>query len=214
MTTEIKIKTPKTARLYFSNEITENTKQIVIACHGYAQLSHYFIKKFEGISNAERTIVAPEALNKFYWNGMNGRVVASWMTKEDREAEIEDYIQYLNQVYDIVKAKNKTAKIIAFGFSQGSSTVSRWLAQKNYTIHCERLILWSGSFPMDVIDEPVFKTIPFDYLFGNKDEYYSVERIKELENTLNNHGINPTFSEFEGGHKIYVEPLEKLFNKI
>ncbi|MEN8928912.1 MAG: hypothetical protein ABF242_08980 [Flavobacteriales bacterium] len=208
---EIKIKTPRTARLYVTHEITENTEEVIIACHGYAQLGKYFIKKFDKISSVKRSVVAPEALNKFYWNGMSGRVVASWMTKEDRESEIEDYIHYLNQVYKLIKDKNPKARIIAFGFSQGSSTISRWLAQKNHKIECERLILWSGSFPMDVIDEPVFKTISFQYLFGNKDEYYSQEKIQSLQSTLKERGINPKFIEFEGGHKIYEEVLSCLF---
>ena len=44
---EFSIKTQKTARIYCSNDITEFTKEVVIACHGYAQLGKYFIKKFE-----------------------------------------------------------------------------------------------------------------------------------------------------------------------
>ena len=211
---EIKIKTSKTARVYLTNEITKNTKEVVISCHGYAQLGKFFIKKFEGISNEHRTVIVPEALNKFYWNGMNGRVVASWMTKDDRESEIEDYINYLNQVYEMIKEKNKNVKIIAFGFSQGSSTISRWISQKNYKIDCERLILWSGSFPIDVLEENIFKTIPFQYLFGNEDEYYSKVKIIELESTLNKKDIHPDFIEFNGGHKIYEEPLQKLFSQI
>lgn len=208
---EIQIETKKTARIYFSGDINNQTNEVIIACHGYAQLSQYFIKKFEGITSKNRVVVAPEGLSKFYWKGMKGRVVASWMTKEDRENEIKDYIYYLNQVYEMIKAKNNNSKITAFGFSQGSSTITRWLAQKNYKIDCERIILWSGSFPMDVVNAPVFKTIPFTYLFGNEDEYYSKERVLELKSTLNNHGINPDFKEFEGGHKIYEEALAKLF---
>ena len=41
---EIKIKTSKTARVYLTNEITKNTKEVVISCHGYAQLGKFFIK--------------------------------------------------------------------------------------------------------------------------------------------------------------------------
>lgn len=208
---EINIKTKKSARIYFSDEITEKTKEVIVACHGYAQLGKYFIKNFDSITNEERVVVVPEALNKFYWNGMNGRVVSSWMTKENRESEIEDYINYLNQVYEMIKVKNKAVKIIAFGFSQGTSTISRWISQKDYKIDCERLILWSGSFPMDVIYEPIFKTIPFQYLFGNEDEYISKDDISELEKTLNDRGINPEFIKFDGGHKIYEEDLGKLF---
>lgn len=211
---EIKIKTSKTARVYLTNKITENTKEVVIACHGYAQLGEYFIKKFEGISNAHRTVIVPEALNKFYWNGMNGRVVASWMTKDDRESEIEDYINYLNQVYEMILKKNQHVKIIAFGFSQGSSTISRWIAQKNYKIKCERLILWSGSFPMDVLKETIFRTLSFQYLFGDVDKYYPKEKIKELELTLKKEGIHPNFIKYKGEHKIYEETLQKLFTII
>ena len=209
---EIRVKTQKTARVYFSNEITDKTKEVIIACHGYAQLGKYFIRKFDCISSEERCVVAPEALSKFYWNGMNGRVVASWMTKEDRESEIEDYISYLNQIYKMIKDLNPEVKIIAFGFSQGSSTISRWIAQDNPEVICDRLILWSGSFPMDVIERDIFKTIPFDYLFGNQDQYYSKEKVVELEEALNSHGINPNFTEFDGEHKVYELDLQKLFN--
>ena len=126
---EINIKTSKTARVYFSNNITSKTEEIVFAIHGYAQLGKYFIKKFDSIISDNRVVVVPEALNKFYWNGMNGRVVASWMTKEDRESEIDDYIEYLNQVYEIVTKKaKKNVKITVFGFSQGTATSSRWIS--------------------------------------------------------------------------------------
>jgi predicted esterase len=67
---------------------------------------------------------------------------------------------------------------------------------------------------MDVIDESIFKRIPFQYLFGNEDEYYSKEKINELELTLNAKGIHPNFIEFNGGHKIYEETLQKLITVV
>ncbi|MBK9635339.1 MAG: hypothetical protein IPO64_12805 [Bacteroidetes bacterium] len=57
-----------------------------------------FIEKFEDFDPEEHFVIAPEALSKGYIDGLTGRVGASWMTKEDRTNEIQDYINYLESV--------------------------------------------------------------------------------------------------------------------
>ena len=54
--------------------------------------------KQEGKDSAEElgyTIIAPQGLHKFYLEGTSGRVGASWMTKENREDDIKNYLVYL-----------------------------------------------------------------------------------------------------------------------
>ena len=207
---EINIKTEKTARIYFSNSLTNKTKEVVIAFHGYAQLAKYFIKKFDGISNEERTVVAPEALSKFYWNGMNGRVVASWMTKEDRLSEIEDQKVYLDKVIKLVLDKNPNVKITLFGFSQGCATLTRWIASRKFIIH--RVILWAGFIPDDVMDYNFFKTNKVEIVIGNKDEFIPEENIKSGSKLLTDKKIKHELSLFEGGHVINESVLVGLFD--
>jgi predicted esterase len=144
------ITVPKTARYFQLGEITTSTKQIWIVLHGYGQLANYFIKWFEPIVDSETVIIAPEGLHRFYWQGFSGKVVASWMTKEDRENDIKDYINFLDEVMDIVKAQvvNSSTKVIAFGFSQGVATVSRWVFNTKGH-HPDELVLWAGLFPSD-----------------------------------------------------------------
>lgn len=207
---EVIVTTQKSARVYFSTAITSKTKEVIIACHGYAQLGKYFIKKFEALSSESVCVVIPEGLSKFYWEGMGGKVVASWMTKEDRENEIRDYVSYLTQVYELILDQNPKVSITAFGFSQGTSTISRWLALAD-SLTINRLILWSGSFPMDVVNHEVFSKIKVDYVVGNKDEYLSNENIEKLMLELTSRNIKPKLTTFDGGHEIKETVLLKLF---
>jgi hypothetical protein len=46
-----------------------------------------------------RIIIAPEGLSRFYRKGFSGDVVASWMTKDDRLDDMEDYVRYLNDLH-------------------------------------------------------------------------------------------------------------------
>jgi hypothetical protein len=83
----------KTARYFISGEPSESIEQVWFVCHGYAQLANYFIRNFEILNDGKNLIIAPEGLNRFYWKGFSDRVVASWMTKEDREDDIKDYLK-------------------------------------------------------------------------------------------------------------------------
>src|SRR3989344_9498015 len=90
--------TQRTARYYTIGELNNKTKTIWIVLHGYMQSAAFFIKQFEVLKNDTTFIVAPEALSRAYVNGVSGKVGASWMTKEERESEIADYIFYLNSL--------------------------------------------------------------------------------------------------------------------
>ena len=96
---ELHISIPRTARYFTIGEITPNTKNIWFVLHGYGQLAKKFIEPFEELSNDETVIIAPEALSRFYLNGGNGNIGANWMTKEDRDNEINDYVNYLDELY-------------------------------------------------------------------------------------------------------------------
>ncbi|MGL4597138.1 MAG: alpha/beta hydrolase, partial [Bacteroidia bacterium] len=125
----------KTARFFWLGEAGENVEELWIVCHGYAQLADEFLESFRCIESPKRLLVAPEGLHRFYPKGSSGRVAASWMTREERLADISDYVQYLDQVHQILCAENPNIKrIVVLGFSQGAATVSRWAMQGNSLI--------------------------------------------------------------------------------
>ena len=116
-----KISVQKTGKYYLSNDINNNIKSVWFVVHGYGQLAKDFIEDFDSIANEENLIVAPEALNKYYVNHAKGIVGATWMTKLERDDEINDYTNYLTNVYEevISRISKKDFQINILGFSQG-----------------------------------------------------------------------------------------------
>ena len=92
------IRVQKTARYAVLRPNTP-ANSVMFAIHGYREMVPYFIKKFQSLADQGVMVVAPEGLHRFYIEGYSGRVGASWMTKEDRESDIIDYVDYLNQLY-------------------------------------------------------------------------------------------------------------------
>lgn len=213
--TEIVIQ--KTARYFTSVTQTTEIKNIWFVCHGYAQSAEYFIKNFEPIANNETLIIACEGLHRFYLNGFNGKVVASWMTKEDRLSDIKDYINYLDSVYKEISQKYNINEAIinVLGFSQGGATVCRWLSETKHKV--DNLILWASIFPPDIKFTDslnIFNNIDTYILVGNEDEFVNEDEVNKHTADLEELKIKYTFLPFAGKHKIYPEPLLQLNNLI
>ncbi len=208
---QVDIKIEKTARYFVLGTPSDKITDVWFVCHGYGQLAKYFIKWFEPILNENTLIVAPEGLSRFYWNGFSGNVVASWMTKEERNSDIDDYVHYLDKVANEVQHELMTVNINILGFSQGASTASRWAALGK-TIPTN-LILWAGSFPIDIdylenIER--FNKFPLHFLIGNSDELFSEEIIRQYLVEIKQKEIQFNLSRYNGGHKVLPKPLLEL----
>jgi len=198
-----KITVNKTA-FYHTLGNVKTAQTIWIVLHGYGYLAKYFIRKFNPILNENTAVIAPEGLSKFYLNGVgyDGRMGSSWMTKDNRETEIEDYINYLDQLYNTIIETNETTnlKINVVGFSQGGATASRWLANQQSKIN--NLILWSSSFAEDIDLKLLAQNNKLFTLFGDDDEYISKEKIDQYEEQLTTSNIDCQFIRFIGKHDI------------
>lgn len=210
------IKTEKTARISLSSALNEQVSEVLIVCHGYGHLSPYFIKKFEFLANEHFVIVAPEGLHRYYLNGLQGRVGASWMTKEERDYDIRDYCHYLDLVYDMIYSQcSPNVKIHILGFSQGGATVSRWIAHTEKKI--EHVVLWASVFPPDmnwVLGKESFLSKQLTIVSGRADEFLSEEKVEQQLNALNDLGIDFQFYTFDGGHEIDQPTLQSIFKTI
>lgn len=207
---------PKTARYFVLGELSEKTEEVWIVCHGYAQLANYFIRNFEILNDGKRVIIAPEGLHRFYWQGFTGRVVASWMTREDRLEDITDYCNFLETVYsEVVGSFERKIKVNVLGFSQGSATVLRWLSIKRPAVN--NLILWGGTFPADInfeMDRSYFNSFKTYFVMGTNDEYISNAEVEEQENILTKNNIDFRSIRFEGKHEIPSVVLQKLSEEL
>ena len=209
------ITTQKTARYFLIGKPSEKIKSVLFVLHGYGQLAEDFIKFFEPIKNETLLIIAPEALNRFYIKGFNGKVGSTWMTKEERESEIKDYVNYLDSVYDEVINLSLLSKIkiTVLGFSQGTTAACRWISKGKSK--ADRLILWGGGVPPDVdleLSKELFNLLQLTIVVGDKDEFISAEQIEKEEKLLKKNNIKYSLVMFEGKHIIKKEILLKLFH--
>ena len=205
-----KIKINKIAFYHTLGEV-KTAQTIWIVLHGYGYLAKYFIRKFNPILNDNTAIIAPEGLSKFYLNGVgyDGKMGASWMTKDNRETEIEDYINYLDQLYKTIIEENETTdvKINVVGFSQGGATASRWIA--NGKSKCDNIILWSSAFPEDLDLKLLPKSSNTFVLFGDNDKFINKKQINDYEQFLNTSEFDCQLIKFKGKHDIPKDVLLK-----
>lgn len=209
------IKIQRTARYFLSDEPSSNLPYLCFVLHGYGQLPQFFLKKFQALERKDILFVAPEGLHRYYLEGSSGRVGASWMTKEDRLNDIDDYCALLNQVAMEVCTDAGFKKVAILGFSQGVATACRWA--NNTDLDFETLINWAGAFPPDLNFEAALANLKPKELYmvcGDNDEFISEERLEEHLLFLNAQGIDPQLIRFKGGHDIYKDPLNKLLKEV
>ena len=209
MLNEHHITVAKTARYYTLGALNTNTERVWIVVHGYLQRAEDFIKMFDFWDDGKTYIVAPEALNRGYLKGGYDKTGATWMTKDDRENEIKDYVNYLQQVFQKIQAeKPEQATMNVLGFSQGATTVSRWL--NNNALDIEEMILYAGELGAEMVLSPA--TISFSakkktFVYGIADQYITTEKVEAVSALFTATGFGIRM--FEGGHEIKKEAFEK-----
>ncbi|MBD2720891.1 alpha/beta hydrolase [Hymenobacter armeniacus] len=205
------------ARYHQLGQLSARTRRVWLVCHGYGQLAQYFIRHFAFLAEADpdTVVVAPEGLSRFYLDGTSGRVGASWMTRDDRLHEIEDHVNFLNQLTgQLLAACPPEVEITVLGFSQGTATVSRWLAQA--TFRPAHLILWAGGFPPDlpaVAAHALLHGLRLSVVAGTADEYIDAEKLQAQLEQLRQLGGSPIVATFAGRHELNRELLARLAAK-
>lgn len=197
------IEIKKKARFYTNEPDLSKVECIWFLLHGYGQLAGSFISKFTLLDNGKNLLVSPEALSRFYLDNGFGKMGASWMTREERENEIGDYVDYLTGLYHLMKEKinNPIAKLNVFAFSQGTSTACRWLQRSG--IKAENLILWGSFFPPDFDLEKSDNS--FDKLMlvtGSEDQFFPPSALEEGKKLLDKLSIKYEAHIYNGPHEM------------
>ncbi len=202
------LQTSRTARFYTLGALNESTKTIWIVLHGYAQLAKEFIQSFDKINDGKNYIIAPEALNHFYAKGFSGKPASTWMTSEDRENEIRDYIAYLDNLYLHLNLQHSSANIVVLGFSQGVATASRWIHSTNNKVH--HFVIYAGEIGRELLSpfSEKLASIPLTYVTGLNDPLISREAHLQIYDLMKT--FNASIIEFEGGHEVLPEVIEKI----
>jgi predicted esterase len=219
MIQERHIEATRTARYYLQGEPGAVITDVWFACHGYAQLAADFVKEFDCIAAPHRLVVVPEATSRFYvtastgFHGPDTRVGATWMTREDRERDIADYVAYLDKLYAEIMSRidRSKARVTVLGFSQGGATANRWLTRGS--ARADRLLMWGSLMPQDADLQQAaefFRNVELTIVYGTRDQYADTGVIAAYEKLLADSHIPHRTVTFDGGHRMDRETLKRL----
>jgi len=207
----------KSARYHTLGERNDALRQVWFVLHGHGQLSGFFIRHFTSLADGTRLIVAPEALNRFYldhtsWQGAGqARVGATWMTREERLGEIEDYVRYLDALQHEVLAglDRRLVRVVLLGFSQGVATALRWSCLGR--MRPNLLVAWAGPLPPELDEKSVAHLKGrVVRVVGSADDLASDEAVSVEDQRWARIGLDAKLVRFEGGHELNAEVLLSL----
>ena len=167
---------------------------LLVGFHGYGENAEVHFEELQRIPGVEGwSVAAVQALHPFYaGRSAGGKVVASWMTREDRELAIADNIRYVQRV---VRSLPKVRRLVFAGFSQGVAMAYRAAA---FGEVADGLIVLGGDVPPDVA--PVVSKLPPILLGrGTQEDRYTQEKFEEDLRTLAKAHVTPCV--YEGGHE-------------
>lgn len=203
------INVQQTARWFHIGAEPSKAEHVVIVLHGYGQHPAFMLGGLSELKTEGRSVCAPEALSRFYVRGTEGRVGASWMTRDDRLTDIADHLAYLNNWLASLEI-SPSARLTLVGFSQGVATAGRWLSQG---LPANQVIFHSGTIPLEWHDDaaPAFSLHPgienIIMFRGDTDTIYPEENHLNAATLLRKSGYKVETVSYNGGHKMLAEHL-------
>jgi predicted esterase len=171
---------------------------LLVGFHGYMENADIQMQRLEAIPDGSQwTLVSIQALHRFY-RGRTNEVVASWMTRQDREVAISDNIEYVNAALDSVP-HDRSTKIVYAGFSQGAAMAFRSAVRGRHP--AAGVIGVGGDVPPELLLDP-HATFPVVFLArGVRDEWLTAEKFRSDLNALAARSGRVRACEFDGGHE-------------
>jgi predicted esterase len=215
---EHRIRVDRTARYYTLGDPVRAPECWVVV-HGYGQLGGRFIRRFAtlpGVAEGERAVVAPEALSRFYVeretgpHGAPSTVGASWMTREEREHEIDDYVAYLDRVVE-EGLEGRAPRLVVLGFSQGCETASRWVVLGR--VRPAELVLWGGGVAADLAPDRLrdgLRGVRVRQVVGSRDRW-AQDKAVDTHGRLEGLDVGLERIDYEGGHAVLGEVLDRYW---
>ena len=179
--------------------------RFLVGFHGYAEAAEAQLERMRAIPGADRwTMIAIQGLHPFYQR-RGTEVVASWMTRQNRDLAIADNLAYVNAVLDAAFAEWPGAATVVYaGFSQGVAMSFRAAAATARRV--EGVISVAGDVPPE-LEAAALSRIPAVLVCrGVGDEWYTAAKFDADIGRLRASGVAVTPLAFDGGHE-WSEPV-------
>lgn len=175
----------------------------LVGFHGYGENADRHLEALLGIPGLEGwTLVSVQALHPFY-NKAN-EVIASWMTRLDREQAIEDNVAYVRAVIERLRGEGVAGETVSFlGFSQGAAMA--WRAAARSVSRCAGVVAIGGDVPPELAERDLSGVGGALLVRGEGDEWYGEEKLAADRALLQSKGVRVEWRVAAGGHTITAE---------
>jgi len=176
---------------------------MLAAFHGYAEDAEIQLERIRETSQRAGSrgwlLVAVQGLHAFY-RGRRRDVVASWMTRQNRDLAIADNIAYAQSVVaEAAREFDVTARVVYAGFSQGVAMAFRAACASPLPVG--GVIALGGDVPPE-LDPRALERIPAALMSrGRSDEAYTPAAFEEDVERLRTARCAVTPFQFDGGHE-------------
>jgi len=173
---------------------------MLVGFHGYAESAEIQFNRLRSIEGSDGwLLLALQGLHRFY-RGRSTAVVASWMTRQDRDLAIADNTLYAATVINIVaKEYSCTNNIVLSGFSQGVAMAFRTAARLGKTV--DGIIALGENVPPE-LDASALSHIRTALIGrGTSDEWYTVDKLAADERRLSEADIQVDAFSFNAAHE-------------
>jgi predicted esterase len=175
---------------------------VLVAFHGYGQNAEDAVEDVGRIPGIRSWHIAGvQGLHRFYGRR---KVVASWMTREDRELAIADNVRYVNEAIEAVFTSLEPPaevreRLVLVGFSQGVAMAYR--AALLGRVPVIGVIALAGDIPPELGRDPSGPWPPVLIGGGDTDSFYTREKLAIDEACLKTRGVVHQVVRFTGGHE-------------
>jgi predicted esterase len=181
-----------------------SARGFLVGFHGYGEPAEVMLERLTAISGSNQwTVVSVQGLHRFY-RGRSDQVVASWMTRQDREHAIEDNLKYVDAVVaDVARDSGVDLPLVFSGFSQGVAMAFR--AACASTRKVAAVIAVGGDIPPELSSDQLVR-VPVALLArGSTDDWYTAAKWEADQGRLRAARAEVQAVLFEGGHEWHAD---------
>ena len=173
---------------------------LLVGFHGYAETAEEELRRLRAIPGiGSWTVVSVEGLHQFYRRRTN-EVVASWMTRQNRELLIADNTAYLSQVIRrVAEDFSPGTALVTTGFSQGVAMAYRAAATLDRPV--AGVIACGGDVPPELGTAALARIPAVLVGRGARDEWYTAEKMASDEGRLQMAGVTVSALTFDAAHE-------------
>jgi predicted esterase len=173
---------------------------LIVGFHGYAESADTQMTRLQAIHGLDAwTAISVQGMHRFY-ERRTDTVVASWMTRQDRELAIADNVAYVAAIIDAESNAHQAATGVVYaGFSQGVAMAFRAAVTSARPVL--GLIAAGGDVPPEIDRSALGRVGHVLLCRGAEDKWYTEATFEHDQARLRDAGVKVTAHAFDGGHE-------------